>query len=111
MEFSESSNYFAVMMDVTFADDRLERLETDPAFNMGMPEGVVRAYRKRLFVIRHAPDERDFRGLRSLHYEKLRGQRQHQRSMRLNDQYRLVVEIEGDGRGKRVRIVGIEDYH
>jgi plasmid maintenance system killer protein len=31
--------------------------------------------------------------------------------MRLNDQWRLILEIEEDGQGKTLVIVGIEDYH
>ena len=99
-------------MEVSFASDDLDRLEIDPAFTAGFPEAVVRAYGKRLQTIRAALDERDFyRFGSSLHYEKLKGQRQHQRSMRLNKQWRLVLEIEDDGGRKRVRIVAIEDYH
>ena len=98
-------------MEVSFASDELDRLETDPAFSGGFPDAVVKMYRQRLQTIRSAPDERDFYALRSLHYEKLRGQRQHQRSMRLNRQWRLVLEIEDDGGRKRVRIVAVEDYH
>ncbi len=82
-------------MDVAFAVQDLDRLEVDPAFSMGLHESVVRAYRKRLQIIRSAPDERDFYALKSLHYEKLKGRRQHQRSMRLNAQYRLIVELSG----------------
>jgi len=91
------------MMDVTFADDDLDRLETDASFDLNLPEAIVKAYRKRIQAIRAAPDERDFYRLKSLHYEKLKGQRQHQRSMRLNDQYRLAKKV--------VTIVSIEDYH
>ena len=101
----------AVEMDITFSDDDLDRLEVEPGFDMGLPEGVVRVYRKRLQVIRSAPDERDFYALKSLHYEKLKGGRQHQRSMRLNAQYRLIVECDGSAQDRRVVIVGIEDYH
>ena len=98
-------------MDVTFADGDLDRLETDPSFDPGLPEGVVKAYRKRLQAIRSASDERDFYAMKSWHFEKLRGQRQGQCSMRLNDRFRLVLELEAANGGKRVRIVGIEDYH
>jgi proteic killer suppression protein len=42
--------------------------------------------------IRAASDERDFYALKSLHYEKLHGKRSHQRSMRLNDQFRLILQ-------------------
>ena len=34
-----------------------------------------------------------------------------QRSMKLNDQWRLVLEFEGDGPEKVVWVVAIEDYH
>lgn len=98
-------------MEVDFADADLDRLETDPVFNGGYGPAIVKAFRRRLQGIRAAPDERDFYMLRSWHFEKLKGPRQHQYSMRLNDQYRLIVELEGSGNGKRIRIVGIEDYH
>lgn len=94
-----------------FADDDLDRLETDASFDLNLSEAIVKAYRKRIQAIRAAADERDFYGLKSLHYEKLKGQWQHQRSMRLNDQYRLVVEVDGQGAKKVVTIVSIEDYH
>lgn len=98
-------------MNVSFADDDLDRLETDRAFTMGLPPGVVGAYRRRMQLIRSALDERDLRAMKSLHFEKLKGKRQHQHSLRLNARLRLVVEIEEDSRDKRVRIVSIEDYH
>ena len=58
-----------------------------------------------------AEDERTFYALRSLRYEKLKGQRQHQRSIRLNDQWRLIVEIQKEASEAVVKIVKIEDYH
>ena len=61
--------------------------------------------------IRAAADERDFYAIRSLHFEKLSGRRQDQYSMRLNDQYRLILEIAGGAADKVIVIVGIEDYH
>jgi proteic killer suppression protein len=98
-------------MNVVFDDDQLDRLETDASFTMGKAQGIVRAYRKCLQLIRSAPDERDFYEVKSLRYEKLKGKRQHQRSMRLNNQFRLVLEVEVHDHNKQVRIVGIEDYH
>ena len=98
-------------MEVSFADYELRRLWTDESATAGFPRGVVEAYRKRLNAIYAAPDERVFYAMKSLHFEKLRGQRQHQCSMRLNRQYRLILELDGTGRGKGIRIVRIEDYH
>ena len=62
-------------------------------------------------AIRAAEDERAFYALKSLHFERLKGSRSDQHSMRLNDQWRLVVEIEGAGTEKIVLVVSIEDYH
>jgi len=56
-------------------------------------------------------DEREFYALKSLHFEKLKGDRAHQRSMRLNSQWRLILEFEEDSDGKIAVIVSIEDYH
>ncbi len=97
-------------MEVRFRHSWLDRLETEPGDGK-WPAPVVRRYRMTLAWIRAADDERDLYGNRSLHYEKLKGNRKHQRSMRLNDQYRLILEIEGEGADRVVHIVGIEDYH
>ncbi len=62
-------------------------------------------------TIRVAPDERTFYELKSLHFEKLKGNRSHQHSMRLNKQWRLILEFDGTGSAKVVCIIAIEDYH
>lgn len=98
-------------MEVRFADACLDRLETDPREDCGFSEAVVTAFRKRIQMIRAAPDERVFYNLKSLRFEKLKGARSHQYSMRLNDQWRLIVELEGKGPDKAVVVVAIEDYH
>jgi len=98
-------------VEVRFKDDRLDRLETDASYDAGYSQVVVRAFRARMQFIRGAIDERALYGLRSLRFEKLKGARKHQHSMRLNDQWRLIVELEGVGRGKVVIVVSIEDYH
>lgn len=98
-------------MDVQFADDKLDRLETDRAYTAGFSEAIVKAFRKRMQLIRSAVDERDLRAMKSLHFEKLAGSRQHQHSLRLNDQFRLVVELGKALGSKTITIVAIEDYH
>ena len=98
-------------MKVRFRESSLERLESDPRFTGGHPAAVVKAYRKRMNLIRQALNERDLSAFRSLCFEKLKGSRDHQRSMRLNDQWRLIVEIEGEGDSKAIVVVSIEDYH
>jgi toxin HigB-1 len=99
------------VMEVEFGKDALDRLEVDPKFTMGLPREVVKSYRRRMQVIRAAKDTRDLREVRGNHFERLLGARAHQHSIRLNDQWRLIVEL---GRGKDSRtivIMNIEDYH
>jgi proteic killer suppression protein len=98
-------------MEVRFRNAELDRLETDASYDGGWGQAIIRAYRKRMQVIRAAEDERAFYALKSLHFEKLKGDRCHQHSMRLNEQWRLILEFEGSGSGKIVLVIGIEDYH
>jgi proteic killer suppression protein len=98
-------------MDVRFKDPQLDRLETDPKFDAGFSQAVVTAYRKRMQVIRAAPDERVFYNMKSLHFEKLKGNRSSQHSMRLNKQWRLIIEFEGVAPNKIAAVSSIEDYH
>ena len=98
-------------MEVWFRDGRLDRLETDPKFDGGFSQAVVRAFRKRLQFIRDTPDERVFYQMRSLRFEKLKGKRKHQYSMRLNDQWRLILELDDQAPTKVVVVAAVEDYH
>lgn len=98
-------------MEVSFGDNSLDRLETEARFDAGYSPAVVKAYRKRMQQIRAAEDERAFYALKSLHFEKLKGERAHQNSMRLNDQWRLILEIRGSSKDKTIHVVAIEDYH
>jgi toxin HigB-1 len=98
-------------METVLADDSLQRLESAPAFDGGFGHEVVRAFRKRMQMIRAARDERDFYALKSLHFEKLKGDREGQYSMRLNQQWRLILEIEKRSNSSTVVIISIVDYH
>lgn len=97
------------MRSVRFADAGLEALERQDDPNVS--KTITKAFRLRMQTIRAATDERDFYSLKSLRYEKLKGHRDHQHSMRLNDQFRLIVEYEDVGTEKTIVIVAIEDYH
>jgi toxin HigB-1 len=98
-------------MEVEFRDKDCDRLETDLNFNAGHSQPVVKSYRKKMQAIRAAGDERVFYAMKSLHYEKLCGDRAHQHSMRLNRKWRLVLELKQRDNRPVVFIVGIEDYH
>jgi proteic killer suppression protein len=97
--------------EVSHSDDSLERLERDASYTAGFDPAIVKAFRKRMWSIRNATDERDLRGLKSARFEKLSGDGKGQYSMRLNDQWRLIVEFEGEAPNKRITILEIADYH
>ena len=98
-------------MDVEFEDDTLQALESDSSYSSELELAVVKKFRKCMQIIRNAPDERDFYALKSLHFEKLKGNRDSQYSMRLNLQWRLILRIERRNNGKTVVIISISDYH
>jgi proteic killer suppression protein len=62
-------------------------------------------------IIEAAVDLRDLYALKSLHFEKLKGTRSEDRSIRLNKQYRLILRINKDQQGNWLLILDIEDYH
>ena len=97
-------------VNVRFKDKRLDRLFHE-ASDGGYHPRIAGVFRRRVNQIKIAPDERDLYLSKGAHFEKLKGDRAHQHSMRLNDQFRLVIELEGEGPDKLVWIVGIEDYH
>jgi proteic killer suppression protein len=98
-------------MHIEFDDPDLSRLDSESSFTAGRGQDVVKGFRKATQAIRAAVDERDLYASRGRRFEKLKGSRQHQHSMRLNLQWRLIVEIRGSGTEKRIGVVAIEDYH
>src|SRR5687768_12904903 len=91
-------------MEIEFDDPDLDRLETDISFDAGLSRDIVKAFRKRIQSIRAAVDERDLAAVRGNNFEKLKGNRSHQYSMRLNKQWRLILELKS-ARPKNVVIV------
>lgn len=102
---------YAPDVEEEYDDDDLAEVEKDKAATAGHGDAVDRAFRKVMNLIRQAPNERALYAFRSLRPEKLKGKRKHQHSLRLNDQWRLVVEVRGEGTQKVMGVIGIEDYH
>ncbi len=97
-------------MDVEFHDSDLERLAFESSFMKGSP-ALVRSYRKRINQIIQAPNRQALYAFKSLRLEKLKGKREDQHSMRINDQYRLIIEFRKKNKHEKVIIINIEDYH
>ena len=94
-----------------FTDPVLDSLEQSDEYAGCYLVAVVRGYRKVMQVIRAATDERDLRGMRSLNFEKLVGDREGQHSFRLNGKWRLIVTIEKATPKNTVVVIEIVDYH
>lgn len=98
-------------MQIEFGNEDLDRLEVEPGFTLGLPAAVVVAYRRRIQSIRAATDERDLRAVRGNRFKQLQGDRSHQYSIRLNDQFRLIVEIRSGSPKNTIVVASVEDYH
>ena len=100
-------------MRFIFASKKLELLYTAETGANKYPPEVVEAFFKKMALIRAANDENSLRAFKSLHFEKLQGERglRGERSIRLNQQFRLILRLETDEQGKLVCIISIEDYH
>lgn len=99
------------MMKVRFGDDRLALVETNQAHRLKLPVQVVQVARRRIRFLREAQDERDLYNMASLHYEKLSGEREGQRSIRLNNQWRIVLEIDRDCQPLEIVILEISNHY
>jgi plasmid maintenance system killer protein len=97
-------------MNLRFADPGLRQLWLDEHARSKLPEGVVNSFRGRCNGSRPRTMNGTFAARRSWHFERLQG-RIVEHSIRLNDQYRLILTFEGAGPEKTVVIVAIEDYH
>src|SRR5258708_1149124 len=99
-------------MEVEFRDKSLELIETDRAAETRLPIPAINSLRQKLVIIRAAPDERTLRNWKSLHYEKLAkvggGEG---RSIRINNQWRLVFHIDTERKPNKMTILSVEDYH
>jgi toxin HigB-1 len=99
-------------MEVEFEDEQLRRLERDTALDGAYAPGIPSKFRLRMQVIRSASDERDLYALKSLHFEKLKGDFDGCHSMRLNAQWRLSLRLKRkEPDGQFVVVISILDYH
>lgn len=99
-------------MKIEYDDEDLRRLAEELDFRMKKwGRDLVVAYRKKIQILDSAKDERDLQAMRSLNLEKLKGARTGQYSIRLNDQFRLILKFRTDDDGRVVVVVELVDYH
>jgi proteic killer suppression protein len=95
----------------SFKRKKLEDLYYEEKGAQKYPPGVVDAFFRVMSIIEAVPDIRDLYQLKSLRFEKLKGTRKDERSVRLNKQYRLTMRLEEDEEENYLLILDIEDYH
>ena len=95
---------------IIFANDSLGLVETDDAGQTRLPVSVIKAARHKLTVLRAAIDDRSLRNWKSLRHETLRGDREGQRFVYLNEKYRMVFELD-EHEPPTTTIIAIEDCH
>lgn len=99
-------------MEIVFQDkQKLSLIETDKAANTKLPIAVINSCRKKFNLLRAASDEQTLRGWKSFHYEKLKGDRSGQKSIKINDQWRLIFTVDTDCNPPKIVLLEIADYH
>lgn len=99
-------------MRLVFLDDDLRRLYVEPDFHLKrLGPDLVRAYRKQVGLLASVGSEAELRNFKGLRLERLKGDRVGQCSIRLNDQWRLILQFRTDDDGKSVVVIEIVDYH
>jgi proteic killer suppression protein len=96
---------------VEYHDEGLRRLAEEQGYApKGWDQDVIKSYRKKVQLISAAQDERDLYAMRGLRMEKLKGDRLGQTSMRLNDQFRLILTFKTEVDRVAV-LLEVVDYH
>ena len=98
-------------MRFEFRDLGLEEVYFNPSATLGRGPAVDKGFRKVMNRISAALDERDLREFKGSHYEKLKGNRSHQHSLKITDQWRLIVERVKEGETTSLLVISVEDYH
>ncbi|MEI6726299.1 MAG: type II toxin-antitoxin system RelE/ParE family toxin [Actinomycetes bacterium] len=98
-------------MRIDFLDKKLQGLYTQEKGARRLDPEVYEAFLEVVAAVQAAKSPQDLRALKSLHYEKLKGDRKTDRSLRLHKGYRLIVREQRDADGIYIEIIEIDDYH
>ena len=99
-------------MRIEFADETLRKAAEVAEFRpKKWGPDLLKAYRKKINYLANAVDDRDLRQMKSLHLEKLSGDRKGTSSIRLNNQYRLILNFRTDIDGRTVIVLELSDHY
>lgn len=99
-------------MKIIYKDHTLQQLAEDPNYKpkKWSPE-IIKSYQKKILIISSATNELDLRAVKSLHLEKLKGDRIDTYSIRINRQFRLIISFEIDKDGQYVAILELTNHY
>jgi len=95
------------MMIKFFVDKETEKIYHQQ-FSKKLPQAIQRVALRKLIMLDNAADINDLRVPPGNHLELLRGSRQGQVSLKINDQYRICFSVRNQNEFLAVEIV---DYH
>ena len=98
-------------MKVKLLDKSLERLFTSEAHKLKLPVSVISSAQRKIAFMQNCNSELDLRNWKSLHYEALAGDKKGLKSIRLNDQWRLVFKLVEKKEATEIHLLSVEDYH
>lgn len=98
-------------MKCTFKDKRLALIQTQRAAETGLPVAAISLARGRLTLLAAAPDERSLRNWKSLAYSTINEPDDGARSVRLNDDWRMMIQILNESEPPTILIEAIVGYN
>lgn len=98
-------------MKFRFGSKELERFFTDDKFLWCFSLDIKKSFVKKILCIRAALNINDLRTRKGWRFKKMTGDREGQYSIRLNDQFRLLLVPEKNGEEDCLVILEIGDPH
>ena len=99
-------------MRIGFDDADLRRLYKEADYQCSwLGPDVIRAYRKKVAFLAAAKSELDLYRYRALHFEKLKGKRKDQHSIRIDRRWRLILRLESDTEGRLLVVVEMLNHY
>lgn len=99
-------------MKYRIEDRELQKMDDDARYvSRRFSKAVHTGFRKAMFHIKAVANAADLHAFRGLRFERLKGDRTGQHSMRLNDQFRLIVRMEKATNDQEIVVIEIVDYH
>jgi proteic killer suppression protein len=98
-------------MLIEYKYKKLEDLYQKGSGKHKYPSEVVRSYVKTIEIIRSVVSLQDLRNYRSLYFKQLKGNRINDYSIRLNKQWRLILQLKKLDDGTTIMIIDIENHY